>query len=124
MHTNFNALVLMRIRTLIIAVGGMYIFFVLALTTYPFQPQLEIRLFLAVLLLFVIGVVGVVYVQMHRDATLSNITNTSPGQLGSTFWLRIASFVALPAFSLVASGYPEIGNTIYSWLQPALHTLQ
>jgi hypothetical protein len=124
LYTNFIAIVLMRIRTLIIAVGGMYVFFVLALTTYLFQPQLEIRFFLAVLLLFIIGVVGVVYAQMHRDATLSHITNTEPGQLGSSFWLRIGSFVALPVFSLIASGYPEIGNIVYSWLEPALHALQ
>ena len=115
---------LIRIRSLIIAVGGMYVLFVLALTTYPFQPEFEIRFFMAMLLLFIVGVVGVVYAQMHRDTTLSHITNSTPGQLGSSFWLRIASFIALPVFSLVISGYPELGNMVYSWLEPALHALQ
>jgi hypothetical protein len=124
LYTNFIAVVLGRIRSLIIAVGGMYVLFVLALTTYPFQPESQIRFFLAMSLLFIVSVVGIVYAQMHRDETLSHVTNTSPGQLGSSFWLRIASFIALPVFSLVASGYPEIGNVLYSWLEPALHALQ
>jgi hypothetical protein len=37
--------------------------------------------------------------------------------------LRMASFVALPLFSLFASQFPEIGRFFYSWLEPALQAL-
>jgi hypothetical protein len=124
LYTSFVALALTRVRTLIMAIGGMYVLFVLALTTYPFQPQVEIRLFLMVLLFSIVAIVGGVYAQMHRDSTLSHITRTQPGQLGISFWMRIGSFVALPVFSLLVSNYPELGNIVYSWLAPALHALQ
>jgi hypothetical protein len=71
-----------------------------------------------------VAVVGIVFAQMHRDTTLSHITDTEPGQLGSSFWLRLASFVAFPVFSLLASQYPEIGNFLFSWLEPSLHALK
>ncbi|HEV3039949.1 MAG TPA: hypothetical protein VHA33_19435 [Candidatus Angelobacter sp.] len=123
-YTTFIMVVLVRARALIIAAGGMYVLFLLALTTYPFQPQMEIRMFLFLLLIFMVAVVGIVFAQMHRDTTLSHITDTEPGQLGSSFWLRLASFVAFPVFSLLASQYPEIGNFLFSWLEPSLHALK
>lgn len=124
LYTSFIAIVLVRIRTLIITIAGMYVLSLLALTTYPFQPQVEIRIFLLLLLVFMITLVGIVYTQMHRDATLINITSTEPAQLKFSLWLRMASFVALPVFSLVASQYPEFGNLLYSWLEPALNALK
>lgn len=123
LYTSFIMIVLVRIRTLIMTIGGMYVLSLLALTTYPFQPQVPIRTFLLLVLIFMVAVVGVVYAQMHRDATLSHITNTER-QLGGVFWLRIASFIALPVFSLLASQYPGIGNMFSSWLQPALNALK
>ncbi len=70
-----------------------------------------------------VGIVTVVYAQMHRDATLSKITGTEPGELGSDFWLRIASFVALPLASFAAAQFPQIGRIVSAWLEPALHAL-
>lgn len=124
LYTAFILVVLVRIRGLIVASGGMYVFLLAALSVYPFQPQVIIRTTLMVLLVVIVAVVGFVYAQMHRDSTLSYITDTKPGELGINFWIRILSFVAVPVFGLLASQYPEIGNIFSSWVEPAVNALK
>jgi hypothetical protein len=122
-YVSFLLVVLARMRTLMVAIGGMYILILLALTLYPFEPKPSTQAFLAASLVFMVVVVGTVFAQIHRDTTLSHITDTKPGELGGDFWLRMVSFIALPLFSLFASQFPEIGRFFYSWLQPALQAL-
>jgi len=120
----FIMVVVIRIRTLVVALGGMYVFLLLSMSVYPFQPQVGIRISLVVLLVGIIAVVGIVYAQMHRDTTLSYLTSTRPGELGSGFWLRIGAFVALPILSFAASQFPEISGALQSWVEPALSALR
>jgi hypothetical protein len=122
-YVSFLLVVLARMRTLIVAIGGMYILILLGMTLYPFEPRPSTQAFLAASLVFIVTVVGLVFAQIHRDATLSYITDTKPGELGVDFWLRMASFIALPLFSLFASQFPEVGRFFYGWLQPALQAL-
>ncbi len=122
-YLNFILTVLLRLRLFALSAAGMYVLLVLSLTSYPFEPRLGIRSFLILLLLAILAVVAGVYAQVHRDPTLSRITNTNAGELGSDFWLRIASFSALPVLGLLASQFPEIGRFLFAWLQPALDAL-
>jgi hypothetical protein len=122
-YVNFLLAMLVRIRTLIVAVGGMFVLTMIGVTQYPFEPKAYIQVMLAVLFVFIVGVVGLVFAQIHRDTTLSNITDTTPGELGTDFWLRMISFTALPLFTLLASQFPSINRLFYSWLQPALQAL-
>ncbi len=122
-YIDFLLAALIRIRTLIIAIGGMYVLTILGVTQYPFEPKGTIQVMLFVVLAFIVGVVGTVFAQIHRDTTLSNITDTTPGELGRDFWFRMASFVALPLFSLLATQFPSVNRFFYSWLQPAIQAL-
>jgi hypothetical protein len=122
-YVNFLLAMLVRMRTLIVAIGGMYVLTMIGVTQYPFEPKAYIQVMLAVLLVFIVGVVGLVFAQIHRDATLSSITDTTPGELGADFWMRMISFTALPLFTLLASQFPSINRLFYSWLQPALQAL-
>ena len=124
LYTTFILIVIVRMRSLVVAIGGMYIFVMLSLSIYLFQPQVGIRLSLIALLAFIVAAVGMVYAQMHRDATLSYITDTRPGELGGDFWVRISAFMVLPILSLIASQYPEIGGILNSWIEPALGALK
>jgi hypothetical protein len=121
---NFILAVLHRIRTLILAIGGLYVFILLSLTTYPFEPRIAIKLFLFCLFLLVVGTVGMVYAGMHRDATLSHVTDTKPGKLDLQFYLHIASFVAIPLFGLITSFFPQINDFLFSWVQPAVNAFK
>jgi hypothetical protein len=114
---------LARIRTLIVAIGGMYVLILLGIAQYPFEPRAAIQLSLIVLLAFIVYVVGGVFAQMHRDSTLSQITGTKAGELGGDFWVRMASFAALPLFTLLSSQFPSLNRALYTWIRPAIEAL-
>jgi hypothetical protein len=61
---------------------------------------------------------------LDRDSTLSHITNTEPGALGGHFWLRIISFLGVPALGLVVAQFPEITDLVSSWIQPSLNAMK
>jgi hypothetical protein len=61
---------------------------------------------------------------MHRDATLSNLMNTPPGQLGSDFWLKLLGFGAGPVLGLIASVFPEFAAFIISYVQPGIASIK
>jgi hypothetical protein len=121
---NFILTVLMRIRVLVWTVAGLFVFALLSFGSYPFEPKVSFHSVMVILLVVAVVMVGFVFAQMHRDATLSHITDTTPGELGLDFWLRLASFVAIPLLSLLAVQFPQINNIISSWMQPALQAFK
>ncbi|MGB6959076.1 MAG: hypothetical protein WBF01_01630 [Candidatus Acidiferrum sp.] len=124
LYVNFLVSVLLRIRTLVISAGGIYVFIVLSMNVYPFEPHLALQTLAVVLLLVMGAVVGYVYAEMHRDAILSRLTSTTPGELGMDFWLKFASAAVIPVFSLLAAQFPGINQFLFSWLEPALQAMK
>jgi hypothetical protein len=122
-YVNVLLVMLVRIRTLIVTISGMYVLTLIGISQYPYEPKGVLQLLLVALLVFVISVVGLVFAQIHRDTVLSNITDTKPGELGIDFYFRMASFIALPLLSLLASQFPSVNQFFYSWLQPAFEAL-
>ncbi len=116
--------ILGRLRT--IALGSLWLFVgaTLAVSTYPFDPLNTLGvIFLAAFIGFG-GVMVVVYSQMSRDATLSHITNTKPGELGSEFWVRLFGFGLGPLIGLLTTLFPSITDFAFSWLQPGLAAIK
>src|SRR5512140_1299969 len=109
-YLNFMLVVLTRIRTLVMCAAGTYVLLVLSFISYPFDPRPSFQTMMVVLLFIVTGLVGLVFAKMHQDTILSYITDTTPGELGSDFWFRIASFAAVPVLSLLAVQFPAINN--------------
>jgi hypothetical protein len=113
-----------RIRTIVL--GGVYLFIALsiAVSSYPFDP----RTLLSGILLFVFAVFGgtvvFTYADMHRDVTLSHVTNTKPGELGSEFWFKVIGYGAAPLLGLLTQVFPEWSGFLFSWLQPGLSSLK
>lgn len=122
-YINCLLTLLARIRMLIVAIGGMYVLILIGTTQYPFEPRDGVQLLLVGLLTGIIAVVGLVFAQIHRDTTLSHITDTHPGELGGDFWIRMGSFVALPLFTLFTSQFPSVNRLFYSWIRPAIESL-
>jgi hypothetical protein len=123
-YLNFMLTILLRMRTLAITAGGLYIFLLLAVNSYPFEPEIALRSLAILLLICVVGMVGYVFAQIHRDSILSLVTQTKPGELGIEFWLRIGTFTALPLLSLLVSQFPTLNNALFSWLEPAVTALK
>jgi hypothetical protein len=116
--------ILGRLRT--IALGGLWLFVgaTFAVSSYPFDPLNVLgAIFLAV---FVIagGLMVVVYSQMSRDATLSHITDTKPGELGMDFWMKLVTFGVGPLIGLLTTLFPSITDFAFSWLQPSVQALK
>ena len=123
-YVNFLITVLLRMRTLVVCAAGLFVFIVLSVNVYPFEPHPALQT-LCVLLFVAAGVaVGFVYAEMHREAILSRLTSTNIGELGIDFWLKFVSAGAVPLLSLLAAQFPGINQFLFSWLEPALQALK
>ena len=60
----------------------------------------------------------------NLDATLSYMTNTQPGELGSKFWLQLVTFGAGPLIGLLTTLFPSITDFVSSWLLPSTQALK
>jgi len=116
-YLNFILRVIFRMRTLLMSAAGIYVFVLFSFSSYPFEPRSSFHVIMIILFFLVVGTVGVVLAQMHRNGTLSRITNTVPGELGMDFWLRLSAFIAVPLFSLLAAQFPGVVGTLSSWLE-------
>jgi hypothetical protein len=122
-YVNFIVTVVLRMRTMIVNVAGLYVCALLSLSSYPFEPKVVLRPALILAFFAIIAIIGWVYAQMHRDATLSRLTDTTPGELGADFYFKMGGFIILPLISLLVSQFPDISNFVFSWLQPAAQAL-
>jgi hypothetical protein len=123
-YLHFIVNLLERMRTLVLTVGGMYVLIMLSINSYPFEPRGILHSLMTLAFLIIFGFVVFIFAQMHRDSTLSRISNTTPGELGADFWLKLAAFGALPLLSLLSAQFPGIGSFLFSWVQPALGALK
>jgi hypothetical protein len=123
-YFNFISAIFLRLRTLLMSVAGMFVFLVLSFNSYPFEPQTSCQTLMVFVFILIVSLVAFVLGQMSRDTTLSHITNTTPGQLGLEFWVRMISFIAIPLLSLLSAQFPQIGSFLFSWAEPALNTLK
>jgi hypothetical protein len=123
-YVSFLAMVMVRIRSLVVAAAGIYVCLLISISVYPFEPS-AILLSIAVALFFGSGaVVAYVYMQMHRDATLSHLTSTTAGELDLHFWVQIVGAGALPLLTLLAGQVPAVNQIIVTFLEPALQAVK
>jgi hypothetical protein len=113
-----------RMRTMVLSTAGLFAAIALAMGFYPFTPRPTISLSLLFLLLAIGTVVGLVFAGLDRDSTLSHITNTEPGSLGAHFWVRMVSFIGVPAMGLIVAQFPEITDFVFSWIEPTMSAMK
>jgi len=123
-YLGFAQNLLGRIRTIVL--GGVFLFVAatLAVSNYPFDPRPVLSAVLLVVFVAFGTVVVFVYADMHRDATLSHVTNTNPGELGSEFWFKLIGYGAAPVLGLITTVFPQWSGFLFSWLQPGLSSLK
>jgi hypothetical protein len=116
--------VLANLRYLMIFVSVSFVLAILAWNSYPFQPrQLVDWSFTGLLAVLGTGVI-LVFAQMHRNAILSRITDTKANELGWDFYLRIISFGVLPVLTWLAYQFPDIGDFVTKFVQPAVPVIK
>ena len=116
--------ILGRLRSLVMGMVCIFLSITIAVASYPFDPRPLLSSIVVALFVTLGGIVILVYSQMHRDATLSYLTATKPGELGSDFWIKLISFGVGPVLGLIASVFPEFTDFIFSWVQPGVASLK
>lgn len=116
--------VLINIRYLMLFVSAAFVLALVAWNSYPFQPHAFIDWCFTILL--AILTVGFVWVlaQMHRNAILSRITDTTPNELGWEFYIRMITLGAIPILTWLAYQFPQIGGNLYKIIQPGLQVVK
>jgi hypothetical protein len=123
-YLSFIQNVLGRLRTMAITIVVLFLAATIATSIYPFDPRQALSVILIVLFVITGVVIVKIYAEMHRDATLSHVTNTKPGELGTEFWFKILGFGFAPLIGLLTRVFPGIADFVFSWLQPGISTLK
>lgn len=123
-YLGFVQNILGRIRTMVLAIMWLFIAITLCVSTYPFDPRPTLNKILVFLFLAVGAIISFVYAEMHRDSTLSRVTNTTPGELGTEFWFKLAGFGVGPLIGLSAYVFPGLTDFLLSWLEPGMASLK
>jgi hypothetical protein len=96
----------------------------LGIASYPFEPLPVLGGFFLALFVGAGAILVIVYVAMNRDAVLSYVTNTNPGELGWSFWGQLITFAATPLFALLTTLFPSFADFLLSWVQPSAGALK
>jgi hypothetical protein len=117
-YMGFIQNILGRVRTIAFSIVTLFVAVTVAVSCYPFDPLPVIGA--VFLILFALVGTGMIfaYAEMCRDATLSRIANTTPGELGLGFWMKLAAFGFGPLLGLLTTLFPSMADFIVSFLQP------
>lgn len=115
-----------HLRNALLNVTIGFVLLLLALISYPFQPQRYLVLLSTMLLLMTGPTTMYVLAQMNRDEVLSRIAKSPPGRLtwDRAFISQVVIYGALPLLSLIATQFPEVRGAAFSWIETALKTLK
>ncbi|MFN8006918.1 MAG: hypothetical protein U0V70_07840 [Terriglobia bacterium] len=113
-----------RLRSLVLGILTLFVAATLAVSSYPFNPLPVIGAIFLITFALAGGATTLAYAEMHRDATLSHITNTRPGELGFEFWARLFAFGIGPLIGLLTTIFPSISDFLVSWLQPGAQIIR
>ncbi|QNI31120.1 hypothetical protein H7849_18730 [Alloacidobacterium dinghuense] len=96
----------------------------LAAISYPFDRPQIIAWAATLTLAALLFTVGTVLAQMDRDAILSRMSNSTPGQVRyMAFVKHMLAVGGLPIVTVLATLFPAIGSYLFSWAAPILESL-
>ena len=112
-----------ELRNILFFLGIAVSLLFIALHTYAFRADQAINWWFLGLFVFMGG--GVVFIigQMERNAMLSRLSDTTPGELGTGFYVQLLKYGAIPFLTIFGSQVPWISNLLLKWVQPALQAL-
>ena len=93
----------------------------LAVSSYPLQPKNPFAYYNWFVILAFIGVAVHMAFQMNRDAVLSCLNGTKPGEIhwDAEFIGRILFLVVIPVLGLLGVQFPETIGQLVRWLAPS-----
>jgi hypothetical protein len=113
-----------QIQNLALGVSLGFPFLIFSVSTYEMQsPQLASRV-LMFLFAAVATVLWMCLTAIERNAILSKIAGSTPGELNKEFYFKFAGYLGAPALGLLASQFPAISNFLTSWIEPTLEAVR
>jgi len=112
-----------ELRNLLFFLGIAVSLLFAALHTYAFRADQAIDWWFFGLLACLGGGIALIIAQMERNSLLSRLSNTTPGELGTGFYLELVKYGAIPFLTIIGSQVPSISNVLLKWIQPALEAL-
>jgi multisubunit Na+/H+ antiporter MnhB subunit len=109
-------------RSMVMSILWLFVATAIAISSYPFDPRQVLSGVILVFFILLGAVIFSVYAQMHRDPTLSHVTNSKG--LGIEFWFKILGVGIAPLLGLLTTVFPEIADFVFSWLQPGLQSIK
>jgi hypothetical protein len=115
--------VMTELRNILFFLGiGISLLFA-ALHTYAFRADQSIDWWFFGLFAVMGGGIVFVMAQMERNALLSRLSDGTPGELGTNFYLELLKYGTVPFLTIFGSQVPSISNVLLKWVQPALEAL-
>jgi hypothetical protein len=116
--------ILGRFRSVAMGILALFVAATLALSSYPFDPMPIIGAIFLVVFVVAGSGIAIVFAGLHRDATMSRLTSTNPGELGMEFWVKIVAFGVGPLIGLLTTLFPSMMEFIISFLQPGAQAMR
>jgi hypothetical protein len=96
----------------------------LGVVSYTFDRPQVIAWSATLLLAALLFTVGTVLAQMDRDPILSRMSNSTPGRVRYAALIKhLIAIGGLPFITVLATLFPAIGSSLFSWLGPLFETL-
>lgn len=114
-----------QLRNLALFLSFAPFLFLLAVTSYPFQPQ-RLWVLLAVLLigLVTLSVIWIV-IQIERNELVSRILKTTPNQISFRWGFISHLFLyAIPLLGILGAMSSDMSDLMHSWMDPLLQLLK
>jgi hypothetical protein len=115
--------VICELRNILFFLGVAVSLLFAALHTYAFRADQAIDWWFFGLFASMGGGVVVVIAQLERNALVSRLSDRSPGELGTNFYLQLLKYGTVPILTIFGSQVPSVSNLVLKWVQPALEAL-
>jgi hypothetical protein len=113
-----------QMRNLLFFPSAGFILALLAVESYPFAQHRTLgSLMVGVFVVLSMGIIGV-SVGMERNSILSRLAKTEKEGISWDLFFRLATFGALPLFTVIASQYPSVARALFSWVGPVFQAVK
>ncbi len=115
--------VLNELRNILFFLGIAVSLLFAAFHTYAFRADQAIDWWFFGLFTFLGGGIVFIIAQMERNALLCRLSDSTPGELGTGFYVQLLKYGTIPFLTIFGSQVPSISNLVLKWVQPALEAL-
>ena len=115
--------VVLELRNILFFLGVAVSLLFAALHTYAFRADQAIDWWFFGLFAVMGSGIVVVIAQVERNALMSRLTDTTPGELGGNFYIQLLKYGTVPILTIFGSQIPFLSNVVLKWAQPALEAL-